>query len=295
MAPVSGGSKEERFGFIARYGTEMGVTYLCKWFGVSRAGYYAWRNRPLSPRALRNQSLLEKITRIHEDSDTSYGSPRVYAQLLREGEQVSLGRVERLMCKAGLVGKAARIYRRHALAKAFYNSLPNLRLDLGMPEAINEQWVGDVTYLKLAGQWRYLAVVMDLYSRRIIGWKLSAYRTAEVTREALRQAISTRQITSGLIFHTDRGSEYGAWLMQDELKKHGILPSMNRAESVTDNAHMESFFRSMKTEAIHGIEFSSEHELRMVIARYVDCFYNEKRLHSGLGYKTPTECERVAA
>lgn len=295
MATVPGGSKEERFGLIARYGTELGVSYLCEWLGVSRAGYYSWRNRPLSPRAIENRSLLDQITRIHEDSDTSYGSPRVYKQLLREGVEISCGRVERLMSKAGLVGKAARIYRRHALTKAFYNSLPNLRLERGMPEGINEQWVGDVTYLKLAGQWRYLAVVMDLYSRRIIGWQLSKYRTAEVTREALRQAISTRHISPGLIFHTDRGAEYGAWLIQDELKNHGILPSMNRAESVVDNAHMESFFRSMKTEVIHGVEFSSEHELRMVIARYVDCFYNEQRLHSGLGYIPPTECERMAA
>jgi transposase InsO family protein len=262
---------------------------------VSRSGYYKWRSRRLSIRALRNQELLVKVKRIFDESRTAYGSPRVHAQLLREGEQTSRGRVERLMRKAGLVGKAARIYRRKSLPSVFFHSLPNLRLDIPEPDGINQQWVGDVTYLKVSGQWRYLAVVMDLYSRRIIGWKLDKHRTAEVTRDALRQALRHRKINRGLIFHTDRGSEYGAWLLQNELKRHGMLSSMNRAESVTDNAHMESFFRSMKTETTKGVEYKSEHELRMALAGYIDGFYNTKRLHSSLGYKTPIEYDRMVA
>lgn len=249
----------------------------------------------MSKRAKENQSLLEKIQRIYDESRTTYGSPRVHAQLLREGEKVSLGRVERLMREACLVGKAARIYRRKALPKVPFHSLANLRLDIPEPDGVDQQWVGDVTYLKVSGQWRYLAVVMDLYSRRIIGWKLDNHRTAVVTRAALRQALSHRKIGRGLIFHTDRGSEYGAWLLRNELKKHGMLSSMNRAESVTDNAHMESFFRSMKTESTKGIEFKTEHELRMTLASYIDDFYNTKRLHSSLGYKTPMEYDKMAA
>lgn len=295
MARVSNGTKEERFGFIDRFGRELGVRYLCGWLAVSRSGYYKWRSRRLSIRALRNQTLLVKVKRIYDESRTAYGSPRVHAQLLREGEQASRGRVERLMRKAGLVGKAARVYRRKALPSVFFHSLPNLRLDIPEPDGINQQWVGDVTYLKVSGQWRYLAVVMDLYSRRIIGWKLDKHRTAEVTRDALRQALRHRKINPGLIFHTDRGSEYGAWLLQNELKRHGMLSSMNRAESVTDNAHMESFFRSMKTETTKGVEYKTEHELRMALAGYIDGFYNTKRLHSSLGYKTPIEYDRMVA
>ena len=289
MATVSSGNKTERFGFINRFGSELGVRYLCDWLNVSPGGFYKWRDRGLSNRAKANIELLDKIRRIFVENRGAYGSPRVHAQLLRDGEQVSRGRVERLMRRAGLVGKAALVYRRRALVKPFYTSLPNLRLGRPKPKGVNEQWVGDVTYLKVSGEWRYLAVVMDLYSRRIIGWTLSQYRTSEVTREALRQALETRKVKPGLIFHTDRGVEYGAWLMQDELKKHGHLSSMNRAESVTDNAHMESFFRSMKTETTKGVEFRTESELRLALSSYIDEFYNVKRLHSGLGYKTPIE------
>lgn len=295
MATVSSGTKGERFGFINRYGSEFGVRYLCDWLGVSRSGFYKWRGREPSARSLCNQQLLLKIRRVYVESRTTYGSPRVHQQLVREGELVSRGRVERLMRKAGLVGKAARVYRRHAVSQAFYKSLPNLRLSRPEPSQINEQWVGDVTYIKVSGQWRYLAVVMDLYSRRVVGWKLAKQRTAEVTRCALRQALTTREVRPGLIFHTDRGSEYGAWLIQEELKRYGVLSSMNRAESVTDNAHMESFFRTMKTETIRGVEFKTERELRVVLASYIDEFYNCKRLHSSLSYKTPSECDKIAA
>ena len=294
MARVSSGNKTQRFGFIARFSSILGPRYLCKWLEVSLSGFYKWRERGLSDRAKANQALLVKIRRIFADSRESYGSPRVHAQLRREGELVSRSRVERLMCKAGLVGKAAKIYRRHATVKRLYESLPNLRLERPNPSKINEQWVADVTYLKVNGDWRYLAVVMDLYSRRVIGWKLSENRTAELTRSALRQALETREVKPGLIFHTDRGTEYGAWLMQDELKKHGLLSSMNRAETMNDNAHMESFFRSLKTETIKGVEFKTEQELRLVLSSYINEFYNVARLHSGLGYKTPIECDRMA-
>jgi len=295
VATVSSGDKTEKFGFIAQFGSVLNVGYLCEWLNVSPSGFYKWRNRGLSDRAKANQELLEKISRIYDESRGTYGSPRVHAQLRREGVKVSRSRVERLMRKASLVGKASKIYRRHASIKPFHQSLANLRLDTPQPTKVNQQWVGDVTYLKVRDEWRYLAVVMDLYSRRIIGWKLSKNRTAEVTREALRQALETREVKPGLIFHTDRGVEYGAWLIQNELKKHGMLSSMNRAETMNDNAHMESFFRTLKTEAIKGVEFKTEHQLRMTLSDYVHEFYNVKRLHSGLGYKTPIECDRMAA
>lgn len=295
MATVSSGSKKERFGYIERHGSDLGVRYLCEWLGVSSAGYYKWRNSEESARSKANRQLTRKIEKIFYENDTNYGSPRIYKELRSQGECVGRSRVERLMRDAGLVGKAARIYRRKPPAEKFYTRMPNLRLDKPMPDGINQQWVGDLTYLKVDGQWRYLAVVMDVYSRRILGWSLGKYKTAELTLSSVRQALRYREITPELIFHTDRGSEYGAYLIQNELKRIGIQSSMNRPSHVTDNAHMESFFHSMKTECIHGINFKNESDLRMTLSQYIDHYYNKKRLHSGIGHKNPIEYEAMAA
>ncbi|MDH5217572.1 MAG: IS3 family transposase [Gammaproteobacteria bacterium] len=295
MATVSSGSKTERFGFIERHGEVLGVRYLCEWLDVSPSGFYKWRERGESKREKSDRELLEKITRIFVDSDTTYGSPRVFEQLRQEGERVGRSRVERLMREAGLVGKAARIYRRKAATRSAYMKLPNLRIDKPAPTAVNQQWVGDITYIKVKGKWCYLAVVMDLYSRKIVGWSLEDYKTAELTLSALRKALKVRDVETGLIFHTDRGSEYGAYLMQNELKRRGILSSMNRPSSVTDNAHMESFFRSMKTECIHGYSFKDESDLRITLSHYMHDFYNKRRLHSGISYQSPIDYEQRAA
>mgnify|MGYP000025748644 FL=1 len=295
MATVSSGSKAERFGFVADHGSILGVRYLCDWLKVSTTGYYKWRKRPESQRAIENRVLMAKVECLFKRHRGNYGSPRIHAELQRQGVMVNHKRVERLMRNAGLVGKAAVIYRRKPAPKKFYSKLKNLRVDLPVPDKINEQWVADLTYLKVDGEWRYLAVVMDLCSRRIIGWSLGKNKTAELTRQSLRFALRHREIKPGLIFHTDQGSEYGAYIIQDELKLSGMLPSMNRAKSVTDNAHMESFFQSMKTEAVHGIEFKTEHDLRMAIGYYINRYYNRVRLHSSIGYIPPVEYEAMAA
>ena len=295
MATVSSGSKADRFGFIERYGEALGVRYLCDWLNVSPAGFYKWRERGEGSREKSDRQLLEKIRRIFIESDTSYGSPRVYKRLRQEGECVGRSRVERLMREAGLVGKAARIYRRKTAAVSAYMRLPNLRIDKPAPTAINQQWVGDITYIKVRGKWCYLAVVMDLFSRKIVGWSLENYKTAELTLSALRKALKVREVKPGLIFHTDRGTEYGSHLMQNELRRRGILSSMNRPSTVTDNAHMESFFRSMKTECIYGYSFKDESDLRIMLSYYMHDFYNKRRLHSGISYHSPMDYEKRAA
>lgn len=295
MATVSSGSKTERFGFIADYGSALGVRYLCDWLNVSANGFYKWKNRPESQRSLENKVLVSKIEDLFKKHRGNYGSPRIHAELRRQGIFVNHKRVERLMRQAGLVGKAAIIYRRKPAPDKFYTKMDNLRKDLPLPKKKDEQWVADLTYLKVSGEWRYLAVVMDLFSRRIIGWSLGKKKTAELTRQSLRAALKHRDVKAGLIFHTDRGSEYGAYLVQNELKLSGILPSMNRPNSVTDNAHMESFFQSMKTETIHGISFSTEHDLRMAIGYYINRYYNRERLHSSIGYVPPVTYEAMAA
>jgi transposase InsO family protein len=263
--------------------------------GVSRSGYYAWLKRPESRRAQADRQLVERIRQIHSDSHGCYGSPRVYQALRQQGCPVGKGRVERLMREAGLVGKVTKLYRRVPSIERFYTRFGNLRLKAPEPSHPNEQWVADLTYIRVANEWNYLAVVMDLFSRRIIGWSLGKYKTAELTLRALKQALKTRNPAPGLIFHTDRGVEYGAHLIQNELQRHGIQPSMNRPRHCTDNAHMESFFHSLKAERLHGEHFRDTQTLRLALLAYIDPFYNRIRLHSGIGYTSPIKYERVMA
>lgn len=295
MAKVSSGTKAERFGFIDQYGSELGVRYLCSWFDVSPQGYYQWRDRSESNRAQENRKLASKIEAIYHENDGNYGSPRICAELHRQGIYVNHKRVERIMRELGLVGKAAKLYRRHAAPERQFLKHPNLRLNMPTPSKVNEQWVGDVTYLKANGELMYLAVVMDLYSRRILGWSLGSNRRATLTRAALLKALSHRKVKKGLIFHTDRGVEYGANMFQDELASAGIKSSMNRPDSITDNIHMESFFRTLKTECYHGISFKNEHELRSVLSYYLDNYYNTRRIHTSINNMAPVEYEKVAA
>lgn len=295
MATVSGGTPSERFGFIADYGARFGVRYLCNWLGVSRSGYYAWRSRQQSQHAADDRKLLEHIRQVFKRSQERYGSPRVHQALRRSGIRVSRKRVERLMRDAGLAARVSRLYRRTPGIERFYARHRNLRIDGCPPTDINQLWVADLTYIKVNRQWRYLAVVMDGYSRRVLGWSLGRNKTAELTRQALRHALRLRRPDPGLIFHTDRGVEYGAHLIQTELQRHGYRASMDRPGRCTDNAHMESFFHSLKAEVVHGIQFDSEAQLRATLTQYIGEFYNYRRLHSALGYCPPAEYEHRAA
>jgi len=295
VAKVSSENKADRFGFIDQYGSELGVRYLCEWLDVSPQGFYKWRNRTESKRIKENRSLAFKIEKIYQDNDGNYGSPRIHAALRAQGIQVNHKRVERIMRDCGLVGKAAKLYRRHAVPERKFLKYPNLKLDMAEPTSINQQWVGDITYLQVNGQWQYLAVVMDLFSRRILGWSLGRDRRATLTRSALVKALSHRKVEDGLIFHTDRGIEYGANLIQDELARAGIKSSMNRPKSITDNIHIESFFRTLKTECYHGLTFKNESDLRIALSYYLDNYYNSNRIHTSIENMAPVQYERMAA
>jgi putative transposase len=292
---VSEGKKAERFAFIAEHHAYFGVRYLCRQLKVSFQGYHKWLHRPPSVRDQVNQKVLCKIERLFQEHDGNYGSPRIHAALVDEGEVVNHKRVERLMRESGLVGKAGRLYRRKPLPVNPCITVPNRRLAKGMPSGPDQQWVGDVTYLKLRGTWQYLSVVMDLYSRQVIGWCLSGSRTVDLTLAALAKAFSCRHVEAGLIFHSDRGSEYGAKRYQQALADSGIVSSMNRVGVMNNNVYIETFFQTFKTECFKGIDFRSVKELREVIAEYLDDYYNTRRHHSALGYKTPSDYERMAA
>ena len=235
------------------------------------------------------------IERVFKESRGAYGSPRVHAALQHEGIKVSRKRVERLMREARLIGRVTRVTTRMTAFKKFIASGENLRLDLPPPTKPDQLWVGDITYINVADQWLHLAVVMDVFTRRILGWTLNKSRTVEVSLKALKHALNKRTPDEGCIFHSDRGSEYMAYKYQNELKENGFLRSVNRPGKCTDNGHMESFFHSLKGELIRGRVFKSESDLRYALKGYIDNFYNKTRLHSGIGYISPMQMEKQAA
>jgi transposase InsO family protein len=264
---------------------------MCAFYGVTRGGFYAWQKRNPSDRAVEDRGLLERVRQVHADSRGCYGSPRVADKLRQLGVVIGKRRVARLMRMAHIQGRSARLYRRSKVGqRAFFASVPN-RARKVVVNSLNQVWVGDVTYLKVAQQWRYLAVVMDKHSRRIIGWSLSRRRDAQLTMTALAHAVRRRPVTPGLVFHTDRGIEYAAHDFKRKLAGYGFVQSMNRPGKMNDNAHMESFFHSMKCEALHGLKFDTDNQLRRALMSYFQ-FYNLERLHSSLNYLAPLAFEQ---
>lgn len=260
---------------------------------VSRSGYHSWRGRTESRRSQENKKLLKHIRQVHADSYKVYGSPRVTAQLHRQGIVANEKRVARLMQENGLVGRIHSRKGKMPTVNEVIQKSSNKRLVMPEPIKPNQVWVGDVTYLRHQKRWWYLAVIMDLYSRKVVGWSLETYRTTELTKQALHHALKSRAPELGMIFHSDRGSEYGGSRYLGLLDEYGIRASMNRPGHCTDNAHMESFFHSLKGEWLRGKTFEDTASLRNAVRDYIVKFYNRVRLHSGIGYHSPDEYERL--
>jgi transposase InsO family protein len=265
---------------------------MCQLYEVTRAGFYAWRSRERSERERQNEALLGRIRRVYEASRGTYGSPRVYQALRKQGCSASENRVARVMRAHRIKARVATIRYTNPKLQRFFDAGRNeqLGLELSGPDQV---WVGDITYVKVAGVYRYLAVVMDKYSRRVLGWAYGRRKDVALTLKALNRAVRSRKPQRGLIFHTDRGIEYAAGAFKARLAELGITQSMNRPGKVTDNAYIESFFHSMKSDIVHGLTFTQDDEIESAVRGYVP-FYNGARLHSSLNYVPPATYERLA-
>ncbi|MDP1569610.1 MAG: IS3 family transposase [Vicinamibacterales bacterium] len=270
-----------------------GVTRLCRCYGVTRAGFYAWRRRPESRHQAQDRALSTAIAAIFAASRGTYGSPRVHQALRHAGHRVSRRRVERLMRYAGLRGRVARLYRRKAGTARWFGQHPN-HVRWTRATGPNQIWIGDLTYLRVGTRWWYMATVLDQYSRRVLAWRLGTIRDARLTGAVIRAALRRRRPALGLVFHSDRDSEFLGAAVRHGLAAHGVRQSMTRGGAPGENPHIESFFHSCKADAIHGRDFRSIDELRRTLRWYLP-FYNHRRLHSALGYQSPVDYERRAA
>jgi transposase InsO family protein len=275
------------YAFIAEHAGEFPVRRMCQ----APSGYYNWRNRPPSERQQANEKLLAAIRREHEASRGTYGSPRIHAALKRQGFEAGRKRIARLMQAHGIVGKAPRRKRPVTTQKAVGAlAAPNILGQDFTASKPNEKWLADITYVDTAEGWLYLALVMDLFARPIVGWSMAAHMQATLVEDGLIMALGRRLPDPGLLHHSDQGGQYTSWLVQSLLAAHHIEVSMSGVGNCYDNAPMESFIGTLKTECV-TYQFATRAEARQVIFEYIEVWYNRQRLHSSLGYVTPVEFE----
>lgn len=267
---------------------------MCSVLGVSKSGYYDWFERPESSREQENQKLIEKIRETHKASRGCYGSIRVFRKLKKDGRRCGKNRVARLMRKEGIKSKRRRKFRATTNSRHSFPVAPNLLERNFDVDAPNKVWASDITYIPTDEGWLYLATVMDLSSKRIVGWSMDNQITRKLAIDALEMAIHQRKPQSGLIHHSDRGSQYASSDYQDLLNANGIRCSMSRKGDCWDNAVMESFYSTLKMELTHHCSYRSRDEARREIFEYIEVFYNRQRMHSSLDYLTPTEYEMGA-
>jgi putative transposase len=270
------------------------IDVLARSLRVSRAGYYAWRRGLGRKREQADAILLTAIQRVYAENDQNYGSPRIYRDLRQAGVSCGKERVERLMRDNGLKAKHAKKFKVTTDSNHHLRVAPNVLAGRFEWERPNQAWVGDITYIPTDEGWLYLAVLIDLFSRRIVGWAMDKRITRLLPLRALQMAAQRRRPSKGLIHHTDQGSQYASDDYQKALKGYGMICSMSARGRCYDNAVAESFFHTLKVEAVHDQRFASREQAISAIFRFMEVYYNTKRLHSLLDYVSPAEYERVA-
>lgn len=280
-----------KYGFIEDHRSALRVGKMCHALKVSRSGYYGWLNRKESDREKSNRKLLEEIARIHRESRQTYGSPRITAQLRAEGCGCGRKRVARLMRENGIMAKTRRKFKVTTDSEHKYPVLPNLVNQEFVAQRLGQLWCADITYIWTGEGWLYLSVILDVYSRRIVGWKVARSLDKELVVDTLRKAANNCPMETELIFHSDRGSQYASFKFQKLLRSYGMRASMSGKGNCYDNAMVESFFHTLKTELVYWESYQTREEARLSIFDYIEVFYNRRRIHSALGYKTPLEFE----
>lgn len=268
------------------------LAFLCQQLGVSRSGFYAWQHRPMSDRAKNDLELLGQIRKVFTQHKGRYGSTRICHEVKTAGQKVGRNRVARLMKENGLVAKRRKRWVKTTDSNHDQPVAENLLDRQFTATQPNQKWLTDVTYVATLAGWLYLAVVLDLFSRRVVGWAMSHSKDRQLARNALAMAVANRQPPAGLLHHSDRGSDYASKDYQADLRRHGMICSMSRKGNCWDNAPMESFFGTMKTELPDLETPQNSSRTRTVIFEYLEGYYNRQRSHSALGYESPVRYEQ---
>jgi transposase InsO family protein len=273
-------------------GCDWPASVMCDVLEVSRSGYYAWRNRKPGKRQEQQMKWIEQIRRAHADGRCTYGSPRVTAELKDGGVKICENTVAKLMCREGIAAKVKRRYVPQTTDSSHDCPVAPNRLDQDFTAAsANQRWTCDITYVPTDEGWLYLAVVMDLFSRRIVGWGMRPHMKAELACQALEMAIGSRRPEAGLLHHSDRGVQYACSQYRQKLCEAGIEPSMSRKGNCYDNAVTESFFGTLKTELVNHEHYATHEQARQSIFEWIEVFYNRRRRHSSLDYLSPEAFE----
>lgn len=284
-----------RYAFIRTQERTHRVSRLCAALAVSRSGYYAWRDRPVSARTAEDQQLLPVLRDLHQQTREGYGALKLWRMLKARGVRCGRHRVARLRKLAGLEARRVRRFRviveHHQLPPPAPNRLQQCFVTTGL----NRVWVGDVTHVPTRAGWLYVAVLLDLYSRRAIGWAMSARPDQQLTLDALAMAVRQRRVRPGLIHHSDQGAQYSCLAYQRQLVSLGMIPSMSRKGNCYDNAVAESFFSTLKNELVHHQTYHTRDEASREIFAFIEGFYNRQRLHQSLAYLSPLEFERQSS
>jgi putative transposase len=281
-----------KFAFIRNHQEEFPVDLTCRVLGVSRSGYYAWSRRAASAAVRRREDLTDRICQVHRGSREVYGAPRIHRELRSAGVRCSKNTVAKLMRQAAIRSKTRRRFVVHTTDSRHSHPIAPNRLNRCFEQTEpNKVWVSDITYIPTGEGWLYLAAVLDLYSRKIVGWATSDSLAAELSCRALRMAVQQRSPIGAVLHHSDRGVQYACEEFQELLRQHGITPSMSRTGNCYDNAVMESFFSAVKRELTHHHCYPTREAARQSLFEYIEVFYNRRRLHSALDYVSPAEYE----
>jgi len=281
-----------KFGFMNTYSSEFRVRKMADGLGVTRSAYYAWKKRGESQRSKENSRLLGRIQILHARSHRIYGSRRITVALRTEGQLCGKNRIARLMREASIVSRMRRKFKITTHSKHSFTKADNLVRQNFSTEKPNRLWVSDITYIWTKEGWLYLAVIIDVFSRLVVGWSLSNQLHHSFVLQAFRQALRKRDVLPGLIFHSDQGVQYACEDVKEQLRKHQIIQSMSGSGNCYDNALAESFFHSLKTEWVYFEKYETKEQASLSVFEYIESFYNRHRFHSNLGYRSPEKYEQ---